>query len=107
MSTTPAPALFDLEDFGLRIEPTGAMRAGHQVAHQCSWCGGLVVWNEGVYRETLGICPACGRESAGWWQQDLPVAGVHEHDHEWGELGAVEMCSRCGKTRVPQTAVSA
>jgi len=97
-------ALFELEDFGLRIEPTDAMRAGHQVAHQCAWCGALVVWLDDVYRDQLGTCPACGRSAAGWWKQNLPVAGVHEHDHDWTRVGAVDVCSRCHKTRDPERA---
>lgn len=97
-------ALFDIEDFGLRIEPTAAMRAGHQVAHQCAWCGALVVWLRDLYRSELGACPACDRSRAGWWQQSLPVAGVHEHDHDWIPVGAVEVCTRCRKTRQPEHA---
>lgn len=95
-------ALFDLEDFGLRIEPTAAMRAGHQVADQCAWCGALVVWLVDVYRSSLGGCPACGRADSGWWRQALPVAGVHEHDHDWIPVGAVESCTICHKTRAPE-----
>lgn len=94
-------ALFDLEDFGLRIEPTAAMRAGHQVVHQHSWCGATVVWLAGVWRDDLGTCPACGRNDA-WWPQKLPVAGVHEHEHDWLPVGAVESCTVCHKTRVPK-----
>ena len=71
-------ALFSLEDFGLRVEPTQAMRDGTQVVDQCAYCGAVVVWHRGLYRAKLGQCPACDTQQ-GWWGQKLPVAGIHEH----------------------------
>ena len=82
-------ALFSLEDFGLRVEPTQAMREGTQVVDQCAYCGAVVVWHRGLYRAKLGQCPACDTQQ-GWWGQKLPVAGIHEHDHEWELVGSLE-----------------
>ena len=95
-------ALFSLEDFGLRVEPTQAMREGTQVVDQCAWCGAVVVWHRGLYRAKLGQCPACDTQQ-GWWGQKLPVAGIHEHDHEWELVGSLEVCTRCTSSRQPHT----
>ena len=99
-------ALFTLADVGLEIKPTEAMRRGTQVAHQCAWCGAVVVWHKDIYRSALGTCPACGRDAGGaesgsssWWQQTIPVAGIHEHDHDWHVVGAMQICETCTRMR--------
>lgn len=77
-------ALFDLSDVGLELTPTEAMKRGTQVVHQCAWCGAVVVWDKGGFRDVLGACPACGRDGGGkpgaaqWWEQRLPVAGMSQ-----------------------------
>jgi hypothetical protein len=73
--TPPPPALFDLGELGLRIEPTIAMRNGTQQVFQCRQCG-LVAVQTNLAPGPLGPCPACGRGP--WSLQLLPVAGLHE-----------------------------
>lgn len=105
-STGPEPqALFELADVGLELTPTEAMKRGVQVVDQCAWCGTVVVWSRGAYRERLGTCPSCGCDAGGkpngessWWRQSLPVAGLSEHEHTWTPVGAVDLC-RCTLTR--------
>ena len=48
-------ALFSLEDFGLRVEPTQAMREGTQVVDQCAWCGAVVVWHRHLPGEARAV----------------------------------------------------
>ena len=70
MTTT----LFELEDFGLTIDPTEAMRSGEQKVSQCAYCGCVVVWGIHARVPQLGACAACGR--ADWLGQQLPIAGI-------------------------------
>jgi hypothetical protein len=73
--TTLPPFLFELEDMGLRLEPTIAMRNGQQAVFQCANCG-LVAVQTNLAPGPLGACPACGRGD--WHQQELPVAGLRK-----------------------------
>ncbi|MFA5898116.1 MAG: hypothetical protein WC829_03270 [Hyphomicrobium sp.] len=66
--------LFELEDFGLIVDPTEAMRSGEQKVSQCAWCGCVVVWGVLAGFPQLGACSACGR--ADWVRQQLPLAGI-------------------------------
>lgn len=72
--TAADPSLFELEDFGLRIEPTIAMREGKQAVYQCAQCG-LVAVQTNLAPGPLAACPACGDTT--WHRQQLPVAGLH------------------------------
>ena len=67
----------------LELQPTPAMLAGTQVAHQCAWCGTVVIVPSGPHGTTGPSlegkpCPACA-STAGWWRQtitaDSGVAG--------------------------------
>ncbi|WP_159600279.1 hypothetical protein [Agromyces humi] len=83
-STSGASAAIDealsaaaLALFGLRVEPTIMMERGQQKVFQCAHCGTTVVQSS-LAPGKLGACPACGQGK--WWQQKLPVSGIHEID---------------------------
>lgn len=66
----------------LVVDPTPAMARGDQTIAQCAWCGTVVIRSSSTKGTPLGACPACGKDrtdpAAGWWPQDLPLAGVSE-----------------------------
>lgn len=64
-----------LEQLQLDLDVTPAMRAGEQRIFQCAHCGTIIV-APGSRRPTAA-CPACEHHD-GWWEQQLPVAGLRE-----------------------------
>lgn len=65
----------------LVVEGTPAMSRGEQRVTQCAWCGTVAVVSSLAAGRTLGTCPACGHESATWWDQHgLPLAGLRVAD---------------------------
>jgi hypothetical protein len=75
-STTQLPLPFD----GLEIRPTPAMVRGDQHAHQCAWCGTVVIVPTGIdgtRRPLRGkACPACDQTDHGWWKADIDGQGI-------------------------------